>query len=90
MQLTKIEQSQSTTHLLKHPLGIGQPRCLLPPVPVDCGEVLAAGGQLVHGHHGVGGLLAAQLQHGEEVQGRGAHVRQAADLREKMGTDLVN
>jgi hypothetical protein len=39
-----------------------------------------AGGQLIHGDHGAGGLLAPQLQHGEQVQRHGAHVRQRSHL----------
>ena len=41
---------------------------------------MVARGQLVHGDHCGARLLAPKLQHGEQVQGHGAHVSQGADL----------
>ena len=76
--------SSGDKYLFKHSLGIGNSGRLLPP-PVDAGQVLAAGGQLVHGHHGVGRLLPAQLQHREEVQRGRAHVGQASNLGKFLG-----
>ena len=64
-------------YLFKHPLGVGYASGLLPAAP---GGEVVAGGELVHGDHGAGGLLAAQLQHGEQVQRNGAHVRQRSHL----------
>ena len=64
-------------YLLEHPLGVGYAGRLLPAAPV--GEVVA-GGELVHGDHGTGGLLTTQLQHGEQVQRHRAHVRQGPHL----------
>ena len=67
-------------YLLEHPLGVGNAGGLLAAVPGPAGEVVS-GGELVHGDHGTAGLLAPQLQHGEQVQGDGAHVGQRANLQ---------
>ncbi len=64
-------------YLFKHPLRVGNAGRLLPAAP---GGEVVAGGQLIHGDHGAGGLLATQLQHGEQVQRHGAHVRQRSHL----------
>ena len=69
---------EARCYLFKHSLRVGYPRGFLPPGP-SVGEMLA-GGELVHGDHGTAGLLAAELQHGEEVQGYGAHVGERANL----------
>ena len=69
----------SQSYLFKHSLGVWYPGGFLPACP-PVGEMLA-GGELVHGDHGAAGLLPPQLQHGEQVQGDGAHVGQRANLQ---------
>ncbi len=66
-------------YLFEHSLWIWHSRCFLP-ASIDACQILTAGRQLIHGHHGVRRLLAAQLQHREEVEGRGTHVCQTSDL----------
>ena len=65
-------------YLFKHSLGVRYSRGFLPAGP-SVGEMLTCG-ELVHGDHGTAGLLAPELQHGEEVQGYGAHVGERANL----------
>ena len=79
LKIIAVSETVMSNYLFEHPLGVWHPRRLLPP-PVDCGEVLPARRQLVHGHHRVGRLLTAQLQHREQVEGGRAHVGQPADL----------
>ena len=67
------------SYLFKHSLGVGYSRGFLPASP-PVSEMLS-GGELVHGDHGTAGLLPPQLQHGEQVQGDGAHVGQRANLQ---------
>ena len=64
-------------YLFKHSLGVGYPCGFLPTPAV--GQVLPRC-QLVHGHHGTRGLLSAQLQHREQVEGYRAHVGQGSNL----------
>ena len=66
-------------YLFKHSLGVRYSRGFLPARP-PVSEMLARG-ELVHGDHGAAGLLPPELQHGEQVQGDGAHVGQRANLQ---------
>ena len=72
---------EARCYLFKHSLRVGYSRCFLPASP-PVGQMLSRG-QLVHRDHGTAGLLASQLQHGEQVQGDGAHVGQGPDLDQR-------